>query len=209
MNALLRRAEERQRRALRIIEELDLVVRWRRFGQPVIVGSVSHGLVVARDIDLEVYSHDPQMAQGFQVMTEVAESANVVGITFENKLETRGAWLYWEIRYRDEDGAVWTIETYFCGPGDPYAHWSERLSDAMREHLTDEHRVAILSIKEALCEQDTIKDARSFDIYRAVMEGGVRSLDGFLEWIKTNEAPGIVQWVPKATDAALDTEASG
>lgn len=203
MNALLRRAEDRRRRAWQIIEELDLINRWSRYGQPVIVGSVRLGLVVTPDIDLEVYSDNPRIAQGFQVMAEVAESSHVVGITFENSMEMRHAWLYWEIRYQDEDGEGWTIETYFCGPGDPYAHWPEQLSDAMQKALTDEHRIAILSIKEALHTQGTMKDTKSFDIYRAVMDGGVRSFDEFMEWIQINTAPGIVKWVPRAADTNL------
>ena len=51
MNAVLRRAQERRARALRIIKELDLVKRWSQFGKPVIVGSVRNGLVVAPDIE--------------------------------------------------------------------------------------------------------------------------------------------------------------
>ena len=205
MNELLRRAQERRRRALRIVEELDLINRWSRFGEPVIVGSAGHGLVVARDIDIEVYSDDPHIREGFQVMAGVAESSNVVGITFKNEVETRGAWLYWEIRYQDEEGKVWTIETYHGGSGDPYAHWPEQLTDAMQKHLTDEHRIAILLIKEALCERGTMNDTKSFDIYRAVMDGGARSLDEFLEWLRTNEAPGIMKWFPRAANTAPDT----
>jgi hypothetical protein len=199
MNPVLARAQERRRRALRIIEELDLINRWSRFGEPVVVGSVSTGLVVAPDIDLEVYADSPQIAQGFQVMAEVAESRNVVGVTFKNGPETRGSWLYWEIRCLDEDGVVWTIENFFCGPGDPYAHWAERLSEALEKVLTREHRVAILTVKEALCERGTMKNTKSFDIYRAVVEGEIRSVDEFSEWVKTNKAPGIVHWAPQVS----------
>ena len=197
MNAVLARAEKRRKRALQIIDELDLMNRWSPFGRPVVVGAVSHGLVVAPDIDMEVQAEDPQIGQGFQVMAQVAESSNVVRIEFKNDLGTRGKWFYWEVHYRDEDGVVWTIETYFCGPGDPYAGFSERLTEAMKKALTEDHRVAILTVKEALCERGLMEDTKSTDIYRAVVDDRIRSVGDFLEWIKTNKAEGIVQWVPR------------
>jgi hypothetical protein len=198
MHPVLERAEKRWKRARRIIDELDLIGRWSRFGEPVVVGSVSTGLVVAPDIDMEIYAADPQIAQGFQVMAEVAESSNVVRVDFKNDFDTRGQWLYWEIHYQDEDRVLWNIETYFCGTGDPYAHMSERLTEAMAKVLTDEHRVAILAIKEALCESGLMKDLKSTDIYRAVMDDSIRTVDTFLEWIKTNKAERIEEWLPKA-----------
>jgi hypothetical protein len=202
MADVLRRAEERQKRAVAIIEDLDLTNRWARFGRPVVVGSVSHGLVVALDIDMEVYSDSPRIAEGFQVMAEVAESENVVAITFKNDLDTRGQWLYWEVKYRDAGGETWVIETYHCAPGDPYAHWPEQLAEAMKSVLTDEQRIAILSIKEALCERGMMADMKSTDIYRAVMDCGLLSVDEFLEWLPDNKAAGITHWLPKSAEAA-------
>ena len=51
-NEILQRAEARQARAEEILEELDLVNRWSPYGRPIVVGSVSHRLVVEPDIDL-------------------------------------------------------------------------------------------------------------------------------------------------------------
>jgi hypothetical protein len=198
VNAVLARAEKRRKRALQIVDELDLIGRWSQYGRPVVVGSVSHGLVVAPDIDMEVCAEDPQIAHGFEVMAQVAESSNVVRIEFKNDLGTRGKWLYWEVHYRDEDGVVWTIETYFCGPGDPYAHFSERLTENLKKALTEEHRLAILTIKEALCERGLMDDTKSTDICRAVIDDGIRSVDAFLEWIESNKSEGIVEWTPRA-----------
>jgi hypothetical protein len=131
-------------------------------------------------------------------MAAVAESPKVVRIEFKNDLGTRGKWLYWEIHYRDEDGVLWKVETYFCGPGDPYAHFSERLTEALRKALTEEHRIAILTIKEALIERGLMEQTKSTDIYRGVVDASIRSVEEFLEWVKTNKAEGIVEWTPQS-----------
>lgn len=185
--SLLKREEQRRIQASRIIEELELINRWAKVGKPVIVGSVRLGLVVAPDIDLEVYSENPRIDDGFRIIAEVAELNNVVGVEFKNTMATRGKWLYWQVRYQDNSNVLWAIEIYVCGPGDPYAHWSEQFLNAMQECITDEHRIAILSIKEALNRNKQTQMIKSFNVYRAVMDDGVRSFDDFMIWNKKTE----------------------
>jgi hypothetical protein len=204
MNEILERAAKRQARAEQIIADLDLVGRWSKYGRPIVVGSVSTGLVVEPDIDMEVYTEDPRIADGFRVMAAVAESKNVVSIVFKNSLETRGAWLYWEIHYRDDDGVVWTIELYHSTPTAPYAGWMEQFAGAMQRVLTDEHRAAILSIKEVLCRQGTMRDTKSFYIYRAVIADGVRSSDEYTAWMAANKPSGMMEWTLGASERSCD-----
>ena len=196
MNELLEKAARRQAQARQIITELDLLDRWALYGRPIVVGSVSTGLVVEPDIDMEVYTTEPQIADGFRVMAAVAESDRVVRITFKNEYETRGAWLYWEVHYRDDDGVVWTLELYHTAPTAPYAGWMEQFAGTMQRVLTDEHRVAILAIKEVLCEQGTMRDTKSFYIYRAVIADGVRSFDEYTAWMEANKPDGMMEWTP-------------
>lgn len=197
-DALLERAAKRQAQARRILDELGLVNLWSPYGRPVVVGSVSTGLVVEPDIDMEVYSDDPRIADGFRVMAAVAESKNVIRIDYKKHSRADGGWLYWEIHYRAGDGVVWTIETYFCTPHSPYAGGTERFAGELERVLTDEHRVAILAIKEALCANGTMRDTKSFYVYRAVIEGGVRSFDDYTAWMEANKPDGVMEWTPDA-----------
>jgi hypothetical protein len=195
MDEILKRAKKRQARAEQIIKELDLVGRWSAYGRPIVVGSVSTGLVVEPDIDMEVYTEDPQTADGFRVAAELAENDHIIGVIFRNELlKPGGAWIYWEIHYRDDDGVVWTIELYHSKPTAPYAGWMEQFAGAMQKVLTDEHRVAILTIKEALCANGTMRDTKSFYIYRAVIGDGVRTFDEYTAWMEANKPDGMMEW---------------
>ena len=196
LDGLLERAARRQAQARRILDELDLINLWSPYGWPVVVGSVRHGLVVGPDIDMEVYADDPRIADGFRVMAAVAESKSVTRIDYKNHSGPDGAWLYWEIHYRDDDGVVWTIETYFCTPHSPYAGWTERFAERLERVLTDEHRVAVLAIKEALCANGTMRDTKSFYIYRAAIADGVRSVDDYTTWMEANKPDGMMEWTP-------------
>ena len=200
MNEILQRAEARQTRAEEILEELDLVNRWSPYGRPIVVGSVSHRLAVEPDIDIEVYTEEPRVADGFRIAAALAELDHVIGVIFKNELRARGAWLYWEIHYREDDGVVWTIELYHSTPNAPYAGWMEQFAHAMQKVLTDEHRVAILTIKEALCANGTMRDTKSFYIYRAVIGDGVRTFDEYAAWMEATKPDGMMEWTLDADE---------
>jgi len=190
---LVERADQRRGRALEVVQELGLVDKWSTFGRPVIVGAVRMGLVVDLDIDMEVYSDDPKIEHGFQVMSQVALLPGVWKISFSNELEGPDQGLYWQIRYRDRVGEVWKVDCWLLGEDHPDAHWAEGFSDAMQKVLTDGTRGAILRIKESLLGRTK---ARGIDICRAVMEDGVRTPHEFTKWMGDHDTSGITHWLP-------------
>ena len=110
---IFERAESRTKEAWRIIGNLDLIDRWSQLGEPVIVGSVCLGLVVTYDIDLDVYASTLSVADSFQIMAELAQVDNVVGVTLKNEKGNRDKWLYWQILYETSDAVRWNIEIYY------------------------------------------------------------------------------------------------
>jgi len=189
------RAERRRERALDILDRLDLLSRWSRCGNPVIVGAMSFGLMVALDIDMEIYSHDPRIEHGFEVLSNVARLPGVYQVRFSNELAGPDQGLYWQIRFRDQEGETWKVDCWLLAHDHPHAHWAEKLTQAMQNALTTETRRAILEIKEALLGES---DIRGLDIYKAVMEGQVRRLEDFRHRIREHKQPGIDLWLPVA-----------
>ncbi len=160
------------------------------------MGSVRFGLVDTPDIDLDVCADTLHRADSFQLMSEIATADAVEKITFKNERFSQGKWLYWEISYRAPDDVLWTIEIYYTCSRDPYFRWPEKFAQAMKKCLTNEHRIAILSIKRALARRNLQGETKSFDIYRAVLGDGVRSPAAFLKWLQSNRTQGISPWVP-------------
>lgn len=193
MDDVLLRAEKRREQALDIVERLDLLTRWSCCGSPVIVGAIRYGLVVALDIDMEIYTDGPSIEQGFEVMSRIASLPGVWQVRFSNELNGPDQGLFWQIRYRDEAGSVWEIDNWLVDHDHPHAHWGDKFADAMQKALTDETRRAILEIKEALLGEAGI---RGIDVYRAVLEGGVRSLSEFRHWMGEYKPSGMILWLP-------------
>ena len=197
MDEILCRAEQRRRQALAVLEELDLLGRWSRYGRPFLLGAVKFGLVVNRDIDLNIYSDHPRIDQGFKLMSEIAVLPGVLKIRYSNKLETPDQGLYWQIQYQDKRGDVWKIDNWFVSEGQ-YAGWGEAFAERMQESLTTEKRQIILQIKEFMQGNPEV---RGIDIYKAVLEDGIRSPSEFTTWMQENKSPdlgAISEWMPSA-----------
>ena len=193
MDDIVRRAEGRTRQAFDVIEELDLLKRWSRCGRPTLLGAVSFGLVVSRDIDLNIYAREPAVAQGFEVVSEIAVLPGVMKVRYSNCLETIDQGLYWQIQYRDRFGDMWTVDNWLVSEDHPHADLLEALVERMQKGLSAEQRKVILQIKETVQPESK---ARGIDIYEAVMEDGVRSPCEFAVWLRDSKRREISEWLP-------------
>jgi hypothetical protein len=194
LDDIFARAEQRGVKALEILERLELFRRWSRFGSSELVGAVRYGLAVRPDIDMEIYSENPRIEQGFEVMSEVARLPGIWKVRFSNELSGPDQGLYWGLRFRSEDGEVWKVDQWYLSQNHPQAHWGEKLAAAMERLLTSETRRAILEIKEATQGEP---DVHGIDVYRSVMEGGARNLVMFRDWFPRHRTLGISLWLPE------------
>jgi hypothetical protein len=195
MSELLERAEARQHTAEHILRELDLVNRWNRFGRCNLVGSVAYGLVVAPDIDMEIFCPEPKIEDGFEILRACALSPNVVRTRFWNALGPPHFGLYWRVDY-DHEGEEWKIDMWSMA--DSYSEpCGTHLTEPMLRALTPESRETILRLKEAVRASDTV-DCPSIQIYRAVLDDNVKNIEEFEEWLPEHPLTGVVtDWKPR------------
>ena len=195
MDQILRRAAERTQRAFEVIEKLDLLERWSRCGRPSLVGSVTFGLVVRRDIDLNITSKEPTIESGFGVISEIATLSGVLKVRYSNCLERIDQGLYWQIQYQDQYGDVWTVDNWLLCEDHPHTGLCGLLVERMPKALSTHQREVILRIKETV--QKTEIKSRGIDIYQAVMEAGVRSPHEFTLWLQDSKRCEISEWLPR------------
>jgi hypothetical protein len=192
---VIERAAKKRQVAQAILEDLGLLEKWRRFGRPVLVGALSFDLVVASDIDMEVYCPDLRIEHGFQVLTECALHPRVTAAQFLNCLSTPDQALYWQLRYRADDGEEWKVDMW-SAPEDYALPRGEHFVQPMRDALDPTTRKAILTLKEARAE-GKLPAIISIDFYRAVLDGGVRDVEQFRQWLQSNETGVLTDWKPK------------
>lgn len=191
MSTLEERAEARRLGALELLAELRLVERLSRLGTVEVTGSVAHGLVVAHDVDVDVTADALDPAACLAAVGELAADPRVVRVVYTNATERFG-WLSVDI-VCDIRGERWTIELYVNGPGASCPGWTSELAAVLSPVLTPEQRHAILELKEALADDP---EYRSMDVYRAVVDGGVRGIDAFLDWRREHGSEELARWLP-------------
>ena len=193
---LLRQSQARQDQAREILAELGLMAHWIRFGRPVVVGAVAHGLVWVRDIDMEVYCPQLNIEHGFEVMAAcAAASPRVTSVYFENHLAGDDKALYWQIKYEHADGGQWKIDMW-SAPRDYALPRGEHLLEPMQRALTPRTREIILGLKRELTSKEE-PACFSIDLYRAVLQGGVQTMDDLRAWLETNPSGQLTDWRPE------------
>ena len=194
MSDVLIRAAKKRQIALNILAELSLLEKWTPFGRPVIVGAVAYDLVVSPDIDLEIYCPKLKIEHGFSVISDCALHPGVTKARFSNKLSERDKALYWQLRYRTQDGEEWKIDMW-SAPEDYNLPRSEGLVEPMKMTLTPQTRMIILQLKEERVRDPTLI-CPSVDLYRAVLDDGVRTVDQLHNWLKVSRIGALIDWKP-------------
>jgi hypothetical protein len=184
---LLRREMKRRRAAADVLTRLGLMERWSRVGRPKLVGAAAYGLMVALDVDIEIYCDVPTVDPGFAIVSEVARQPGVWKVRFSNELGGPDQGLYWQVRYRGDGSEVWKIDTWLLSHDHPGPR-SVDLDEPMRRVLTDETRAAILGIKETLLGE---ADVHAVEIYEAVLDHGVRTAEEFRAWQSSRTRSGL------------------
>ena len=189
----LERATIRSAQAHAILADLGLIEAWSRFGRPVLVGAVANDLALDPDIDLEVYCPQVLIEHGFTVLAQAARNPAVKETLYQNHLDGPDGALYWRIRYAAQNGEIWKIDMWSAA--DNYAlPRGEHLVAPLGRALTPDIRRAILELKAWRAETGT--SFLSIDLYRAVIDGGVRTPDGLAAWLGGNETGVLTGWRP-------------
>ncbi len=201
MNDALDRATQRLHQAHEILAQLQLLERWRVFGTPVLVGAVAYELAMARDIDLEIYCDVPRIEDGFVVLRDCALHPNVRKAHFGNHLDKADEGLYWRLIYRGEDDANWKIDMWSLRHDHP-GPCARHLVEPLRQALTPETRCVILELK-AQIQDGLLPHHPSIDIYRAVIDGEVRTSAQLEMWLEQNPRDFLTFWKPRGTDITV------
>lgn len=193
--ALVALSRANQRAAWRLIERLDVVGAWSRAGAEAhLVGSLRTGLLLTHlDVDFHVYSPTVSVGASFAAVAEIASHKGVSDVGFTNLLATEEQCLEWHLRVADEEGRTWQLDLIHMPSGSPFDGFFERVADRIAARLTPETRLAVLRLKHAVPEGMKVAGV---EIYRAVLDGDVRTWDELMAWRNGHPLDGVDQWMP-------------
>jgi hypothetical protein len=150
-----------------------------------VIGSYALDLMTWPDLDVSVeLPHEHDVPAFFDVGRAIARSFVAIRMSFSNQFIRPDVpfdhGLYWGIRL-SYDEREWKLDLWGYGPDAYRAHLAE--FGALRVRLAGADRLAILRVKNAVCRRPAYRrDVSSMDVYAAVADHGVRTVEQFDAW---------------------------
>jgi hypothetical protein len=196
MPSLLTASSALQQRAYAIIEETKIIEIWSAIGATInLVGSLKTGLIIKKqDIDFHIYTNPFNLSDSFSAISRLAQNPHIKTLTYTNLLDAEDRCIEWHAGYQDDSEDAWQIDMIHILNDSPYAGYFEKVAERINAVLTDEtRRAAILSIKNDIPLE---KHVMGIEVYKAVIDGGVRDTDSFWTWKARQPDEGIITWCP-------------
>lgn len=199
-NELLQYQGALQAEAHAVLTELHLLELLAAVGSVRQLGSSVHGLMVWRDIDLNVSAAGVQIDQVLEVMRPLFVHPCVKRVRYLKEVGRYNPTAepvhdrhYFGVYYLPSQEVEWKIDISFwlCG------EHPEPVHDVLTRHLTQEKRLVMLWLKDIWHRLPAYRtQVYSIDIYDAVLEQGVRTPVEFDAYLAARGKPtlaGLVQ----------------
>lgn len=195
MEHYLQLAQQNQAKAHEIISTLNIIEAWNSIGSKInLIGSLKIGLLMKHlDIDFHVYTEVVDISQSFYAISLIAQHPGVQSVQYSNLLNEEDECLEWHITYIDDNHAKWQIDIMHIVTGSKYDGYFERVGDGIVRRLTEKSRNTILKLKWETPDDEKIMGV---EYYRAVLDGGVKTMKEFQEYRLAHPINGILEWQP-------------
>ncbi|MFA6007232.1 MAG: hypothetical protein WC784_01125 [Candidatus Shapirobacteria bacterium] len=184
---LLSNQEKLQREAKEVIEKLNLVKILSQYGKVNVVGSLKYGLMVWRDIDIDLVLENEILEINYWEIVEKLFSNKKIQsmILSDNRNvedKNRPKSLYIGIKYLDNKENIWKIDIRLLNKNDLK---TGKIENLINDKITPENRLTILEIKSQVCNNPKYhKEFSSVDIYEEMLISGVKNLEEFISFLK-------------------------
>ncbi len=195
MDNILKISELMQKKARKIIEDTRILEIWSSIGATINpVGSMPMDLMMKnRDIDFHIYTDSFSISESFSAISALAQSSNIYSISYKNMIDQEDQCIEWHAFFKDEAGEEWQIDMIHILKDSPFAGYFEKVADRIKTVLTPETKEAILRIKNTVPDESKVM---GIEIYRAVIEHGIRDTRSFMELKARTPDEGIITWMP-------------
>ena len=173
------------KKALEIINELRLVEVLNEFGDVHIVGSVALELMSWPDIDIVVFGQ-PDYANFLKVVNSLFHENNIYSLNLQDFRKSiypeRPQGIYCGVKYLEKPETFWKIDIWFLPKSEDKAL---KTVQWVKKRIDDKNRELILKIKnEMRIKLKHGTKISGIDVYKAVLENGVKSLNEFRDYLK-------------------------
>jgi hypothetical protein len=158
-----------------------------------ITGSYTLHLMVWRDLDIAMDASAISVPEFFDLGKRITTLLTPWKMFFTNNRDNDGGryprGLYWGIRMGDTKRGAWKIDLWAFDSDECRTKVCE--CDALGSRLNDQNRLTILRLKSQLWDKPQYRDTiTSQDVYEAVLDRGVETMDEFAKYAEQKVSPG-------------------
>ena len=194
INKIIEIANNNQKKAFNIIEELDIENAFKNIGARInLVGSLRMGLLMKnKDIDFHVYTSELNIEKSFSAISKIALNKKIQNITYTNLIDTDENCIEWHLFYKDkDDNEIWQIDIIHILEGSYYDGYFEKAADDIMNMLTEEKRNIILKLKYETPDNTKIM---GIEYYKAVLQYNITNFEDFIKWRDKQLFNGIIEF---------------
>lgn len=171
---------ERKLQADRILYEFGLLKRLEEIGPAHIIGSYRMNMIAWNDLDIDIENEAMSLDRLHELSAFVIKTFCPVWYEAKEEINADGKKVWFHGFETTVTGALWNIDLWFFDK--TAISGAEAYCDHIVQNTTPAQRDAIMDIKRGLIARDlySFERFKSLDVYKAVMENGVKSLDEFL-----------------------------
>ena len=194
MKVWIEKANQLKKEGDQLLKSLDLLKILANYGLVFITGSYHYNLMTWNDIDLCLTVKKIDLGRIFELGREIALLPNISAMYYRNEfvLNTPGnpRAIFWCVEIYLDDHTTWKIDI-LIGLHDEVERVIN-LGKKVFEKLTEKKRNQILEIKSQLSKTTNYRgEYRSVDIYRAVLEEGITTLEQWYLWWKCQQKKNL------------------
>ncbi len=185
MENTLQNADTLHKEAGELLSSMELLKLLTHYGNPHLTGSYYYNLMTWRDIDIcvEVDSVDKQKI--FELGRSILLFPYTATMYFRNELilNTSGnpKGIFWCVEILHENSELWKIDILFANKEEIRTILKQ--GEEIKQKITPSIRRTILEIKTPLSKRGEYRRIyRSVDIYQAVIQDGIGTVDEWEEW---------------------------
>ena len=196
MDNLLEISKRNMKKAYSIIKELSIEENWNSVNAKAnLVGSLRTKLMMSNlDIDFHIYSEKFNIPDSFKAVSKISDNNRIKEIIYKNLMDEEDKCLEWHLYYIDDENNKWQIDLIHIMNESPYVGKFERVADKINKIMTDDMRKDILSIKWNGIQRGL--KMPGIEVYKAVIEDGIKNIDDYLIWKKRQPDEYIILWEP-------------
>ena len=165
----------------RILHTYGLLDLLRPLGTPHVIGSYRMDMMAWNDLDIDIENEGMSLAKLHRLTGDILEIFHPAWYEAKEEVTAEGKTVWFHGFEAVVDGALWNVDLWFFGRDTIDA--AERYCDTIAQSASALQREQITSIKRALIEKGlyAFDQYGSVDVYRAVLEEGVKTVEEFLE----------------------------